>query len=65
MSCNHPQTAWVGKADGIYCGQCGAKIEPGKPAPKTDPVKAEKKAPEPEAKKPAPKKGGTKGGKSK
>lgn len=56
MSCNHPQTAWVGKADGIYCGQCGAKIEPGKPAPKT-----EKKAPEePAPKKVAPKRGGKK-----
>lgn len=50
MSCNHPQTAWVGKADGIYCGQCGAKIELGKPASKT----------QPDAKKPAPKKGGKK-----
>jgi hypothetical protein len=61
MSCNHPQTAWVGKADGIYCGQCGAKIEPGKPALKTEPVKAEKKAPEePAPKKVAPKRGGKK-----
>ena len=61
MSCNHPQTAWVGKADGIYCGQCGAKIEPGKPAPKTEPVKAEKKAlEEPAPKKVAPKRGGKK-----
>ena len=58
MSCNHPQTAWVGKADGIYCGQCGAKIELGAPAPVK--AKAEEKAPEPEAKKPAPKRGGKK-----
>lgn len=51
MSCNHPQTAWVGKADGIYCGQCGAKIDLGKKAePKDEPVK----------KAAAPKKGGKK-----
>ena len=63
--CNHPQIAWVGTAGGIYCGQCGAKIEFGKPAPKAEPVKTEENAPEPEAKKPAPKRGGAKGGKSK
>lgn len=57
MSCNHPQTAWVGKADGIYCGQCGAKIEPGKPAPEPKDKAPEKKA---EPKKAAPKKGGKK-----
>lgn len=57
MSCNHPQTAWVGKADGIYCGQCGAKIEPGKPAPEPKDEAPEKKA---ELKKAAPKKGGKK-----
>lgn len=31
--CNHPQISWVGLADGIHCGQCGAKIEPGASAP--------------------------------
>lgn len=58
MSCDHPREKWVGKADGIYCGQCGAKIEPSRPAPK-----AEEKAPEPvkaEPKKAASKKGGKK-----
>lgn len=62
MACNHPQTAWVGKADGIYCGQCGAKIEQSAPAKaaKTEPKQAEEKADEPAPKKAAPKKGGKK-----
>lgn len=69
--CNHPQSNWVGTADGIRCGLCGALV--GAPAP--EPVKVEKpkpepvKDPEPEKKtekkpaiikKPAPKRGGKK-----
>ncbi len=57
MSCNHPQTAWVGKADGIYCGQCGAKIDLGK---KAEPVKKAEPKDEPVKKAAAPKKGGKK-----
>lgn len=51
--CNHPQSNWIGTADGIRCGLCGALV--GAPAPepvKVEPKKAEKKA--------APKKGGKK-----
>jgi len=35
MACNHSDKAfWVGKADGIFCKECGAKIDPAKkPAP--------------------------------
>lgn len=65
MACNHPQSNWVGTADGIRCGLCGAlvgapepvKVE--KPKPKPEPVKD----PEPKKaeKKAAPKKGGIRG----
>ena len=41
--CEHPQSAWVGTANGIHCGICGAVIDLGK---KPEPVKA----PEPEQK---------------
>lgn len=64
--CKHPQISWVGLADGIHCGQCGAKIEPGASAPSgkiPEPVKSgpkpTKEAPA-EEKKAAPKKGGKK-----
>lgn len=70
--CNHPQSNWVGTADGIRCGLCGAlvgapapepvKVEEPKPEPILDPEPEEK--PEPKkapAKKPAPKKGGIRG----
>ena len=55
--CNHPQIAWVGKADGIYCGQCGAKIDLGK---KAESVKKAEPKDEPVKKAAAPKKGGKK-----
>lgn len=70
--CNHPQSNWIGTADGIRCGLCGAlvgapapepvKVEKPKPEPILDPEPEEK--PEPKkalAKKPAPKKGGIRG----
>lgn len=70
--CNHPQSNWIGTADGIRCGLCGAlvgapapepvKVEAPKPEPILDPEPEEK--PEPKkapAKKPAPKKGGIRG----
>ena len=41
--CEHPQSAWVGTANGIHCSICGAVIDLGK---KPEPVKA----PEPEQK---------------
>jgi hypothetical protein len=55
-------------ADGIHCGMCGAKIEPGAPAPtgaipkqpKVVRPAADKAEPDPEPKKAAPKKGGKK-----
>lgn len=50
--CDHPRATWIGKADGIYCGICGTKIEPDAPAPKQKEAPAEKK--------PEPKKGGKK-----
>lgn len=56
--CDHPRDKWVGKADGIYCGQCGAKIEPSRPAPVKVAEPKEEKA-EPVKKAPA-KKGGKK-----
>lgn len=74
MACTHPQIAWIGMADGIHCGMCGAKIEPGAPAPtgriapkqerEPEPDKEPKKAAEKPAEKPA-EKGGRKSGKSK
>ncbi len=50
MACNHSDKAfWVGKADGIYCKECGAKIDPAKkaaPVKKAEPAaEIEKKAP--------------------
>lgn len=50
MACNHNDKAfWVGKADGIYCKECGAKIDPAKkaaPVKKAEPAaEIEKKAP--------------------
>ena len=53
--CNHPREKWVGTADGIRCGECGALVN------ESAPVKAEPK-PEPkeEPKKAAPKRGGKK-----
>ena len=50
MACNHNDKAfWVGKADGIYCKECGAKIDPDKkaaPVKKAEPAaEIEKKAP--------------------
>ena len=58
MACNHNDKAfWIGKADGIYCKECGAKIDPAKkaaPVKKAEPAAEPKKAP---AKKTA---GGTK-----
>jgi hypothetical protein len=56
--CNHPQIAWVGLADGIHCGQCGAKIEPGASAPSGKIPEPVKTGPKPT--KAAPKKGGKK-----
>ena len=43
MTCDHPRDRWVGTANGIHCGICGAVIDLGK---KPEPVKA----PEPEQK---------------
>ena len=49
MACNHSDKAfWVGKADGIYCKECGAKIDPAKkaaPVKKAEPAAEPKKAP--------------------
>lgn len=70
--CNHPQSNWVGTADGIRCGLCGApvgapapepvKVEKPKPEPILDPKPEEKKVePKKAEKKAAPKKGGTRG----
>jgi hypothetical protein len=67
--CNHPQSNWVGTADGIRCGLCGAlvgapepvKVEKPKPEPILDPEPEEKKVePKKAEKKAAPKKGGKK-----
>lgn len=68
--CNHPQISWIGKSDGIWCGACGAKIDPFKTAPAgLEPIKKGRPAaekvesdPEPveEKTKKAPKKGGRK-----
>ena len=34
MACNHSDKAlWIGKADGIYCRECGEKIDLAKKAP--------------------------------
>lgn len=49
MACNHSDKAfWIGKADGIYCKECGAKIDPAKkaaPVKKAEPAAEPKKAP--------------------
>ena len=70
--CNHPQISWVGTADGIRCGLCGALVDPAAPAPSGSVPKqpkigrpaAEKAEPDPEPveekTKKAPKKGGRK-----
>ena len=58
MKCDHSdKSLWIGKADGIYCKECGEKIEPGKPAKKAPAKKviAEEPAAEPEKKAPAKK----------
>jgi hypothetical protein len=51
-------------ADGIHCGMCGAKIEPGAPAPTGRIAPKQERRPEPdpveEKTKKAPKKGGRK-----
>ena len=47
MACVHPQVSWVGTADGIHCGLCGALVKD-IGAPKAEPKKIEP-APEPEA----------------
>jgi hypothetical protein len=51
-------------ADGIHCGMCGAKIEPGAPAPTGRIAPKQERGPEPdpveEKTKKAPKKGGKK-----
>ena len=57
MACNHPKESWVGLADGIHCGQCGALVN--LDAPKAKPELKVEKDPEPE-KKPAAKRGGKK-----
>ena len=55
MACNHPREKWIGTAQGIVCGECGA------PVGKTEPVKAPVQEPvKEEPKKAAPKKGGKK-----
>ena len=69
--CNHPQSNWVGTADGIRCGLCGAlvgapapepvKVEKPKPEPILDPEPEEKPEPKKAEKKVAPKKGGSRG----
>lgn len=63
MACTHPQISWIGMADGIHCGMCGAKIEPGAPAPtgRIAPKQERGPEPDPEPKKTAPKKGGIRG----
>ena len=64
MACNHHnRDLWIGKADGIFCQICGAKIDTKASAPAPEPVKdpePEKKAP---AKKAPAKKTTTRGGK--
>ena len=35
--CNHPRDKWVGTADGIHCGICGAMINFAEPV-KSEPV---------------------------
>ena len=69
--CNHPQSNWIGTADGIRCGLCGAlvgapapepvKVEKPKPEPILDPEPEEKPEPKKAEKKAAPKKGGIRG----
>jgi hypothetical protein len=68
--CNHPQISWVGTADGIHCGLCGALVDPaasvplGRIAPKQERGPKPETEPEPEPveekTKKAPKKGGRK-----
>lgn len=68
--CNHPQSNWIGTADGIRCGLCGAlvgapapepvKVEAPKPEPILDPEPEEKPEPKKAEKKAAPKRGGKK-----
>jgi len=60
--CNHGPEFWIGRADGIFCKACGAKVDLNvKPEPKPAEVKAPEPEPEPEKpKKAAPKKGGKK-----
>ena len=64
MSCNHPNEALVGTADGIFCSVCGAKIELAeeKPAKKAEPKVEPEETPaaEEKPKKAAPKRGGKK-----
>ena len=63
MACNHSDKAlWIGRADGIYCKECGAKIDPAKKAapvkkaePAAAPVKKAEPVAEPEKKAPAKK----------
>lgn len=50
MTCNHNDiSTWIGKAGGIFCQVCGAKIDTKALSKKTEP------APEPEVKAPAKK----------
>lgn len=61
--CNHPQSNWVGTADGIRCGLCGAPIDltpKAEPKAKLEPVKDPELEPKKVEKKAAPKKGGKK-----
>lgn len=45
MACNHPREKWVGAADGIHCGVCGALVnltatpKKAEPAPEAESVK--------------------------
>lgn len=57
MACEHPREKWIGAADGIHCGVCGAVVNLTE-APKT--VKKAEPAPEAEPVKKAPAKRGGK-----
>lgn len=55
-ACDHSdKSTWIGTADGIFCKECGAKIDTSKPVKKAPAKKAEPAAEEPAKKAPAKK----------
>lgn len=63
MKCNHSdQSFWIGRAEGVFCKVCGAKIDTKALSTKAEPAKDQKPEVKTQAKKaPAKKaKGGTK-----